>query len=408
MRCRSGNFASMFAIAAPVLLGLTGGAVDLMVYNRQQAAMQHAADAAVLAATREATLKSWSEAEVAAVGKAYVETELADAGITSTALFSVKTLVDNAAKQVSITVDMDQHRYFLLGYFRKSPQIRVQATAKLSSETPLCMVALEGLAASSLGVRKSARIYADGCAAYANSASSVAIEVDKLAFLKTAFTCSAGGYKGTGSSFAPTPTTDCPPMPDPLSGRPQPTVSRCDHTKFSVKNKTVTLDPGTYCDGLKVDNSAIVTLKPGVYIINGGVFSAKNNGSVVGAGVTIYFTGADGRMSFDGSTIIDLSAPASGPTAGMLLFQDRAMGLASYEISSKSATKLLGTIYLPNGHFIVNAAGKVADKSAFTVVVARSVEVGESAQVYLNSNYGDTNVPVPVGLGPSKNILLSH
>ncbi len=408
MRCRSGNFASIFAIAAPVLLGLTGGAVDLIVYNRQEASMQNAADAAVLAATREATLKSWAQGEVESVGQAYVEAELADAGITSTALFSVKTIVDNVAKQVSITVDMDQHRYFLLGYFRKSPQIRVEATAKLSSETPLCLIALEGAAASALGVHKSGKVYADGCAAFSNSTSTAAINVEKLALLKTAFACSAGGYKGSGSSFAPAPTTDCPPMPDPLSDRPQPSVGSCDHTKFSIKNKTKTLEPGVYCEGLEVDNSAVITLKPGVYIINGGSFSAKNNGVVVGNGVTIFFTGADGRMSFDGSTTIDLSAPATGPTAGMLLFQDRAMALANYEISSKSAAKLLGTIYLPNGNFIVNAPGKVADQSAFTVIVAKSVDVGDSAQMYLNSNYGATNVPVPTGLGPSRKIILAN
>ncbi len=407
MRCRSGNFASIFAIAAPVLLGLAGGAIDLIVYNRQESAMQNAADAAVLAATREATLKSWSQGAVETVGRAYVEAELEDAGVTSTALFSVKTIVDNAAKQVSITVDMDQHRYFVLGYFRKSPQIRVQATAKLSSETPLCMIALESSAASALAVSKSAGIHADGCAAYSNSTSPAAVDVEKQALLRTAFTCSAGGYRGAGSSFAPTPTTDCPAMPDPLSERPQPVAGACDHKKYSIKNTAVTLDPGVYCGGLAVDNSASVTLKPGVYIINGGAFSAKNNGSVVGTGVTIYFTGVDGRMVFDGTTTIDLTAPASGPTAGMLLFQDKAMALTDYEISSKLAAKLLGTIYLPNGRFIVNAPGKVADQSAFTVVVAKTVLIGDSSQMYLNSNYVATNVPVPAGLGPSGKVVLA-
>ncbi len=54
-RCRAGNFATIFAVAAPVLLGLTGGGVDLVVYSQQQSAMQNAADAAVLAATRAAS-----------------------------------------------------------------------------------------------------------------------------------------------------------------------------------------------------------------------------------------------------------------------------------------------------------------------------------------------------------------
>lgn len=405
-KCRSGNFAAMFAVAAPVLLGLTGGAIDLMVFNHQQSAMQNAADSAALAATREASLKSWSQAEAESVARSYVESALADEGVSTTAIFDVKTEIDNVTHKVAVTVDMDQHNYFLLGYFRKSPQIRVKASAQLSSETPICMIGLEGASSNVIGITGGGSVFADGCAAYSNSTAVDGISVDNKALLKTGFTCSGGGAKGVVSAFSPAPTTDCPPMADPLSQRPQPNAGPCDHTDFSVKNQTVTINPGIYCGGLEVDNNANVTMKPGVYIINGGEFSTKNNGSVTGAGVTIFFTGLDGRINFDGSTSLDMTAPATGPTAGLLMFQDRAMALTDFEISSKSAGRLLGTIYLPNGHFKVNAPGKVADQSAFTVIVARSMEIGGKAQMYLNSNYSSTNVPVPNGLGPSKTINL--
>lgn len=128
--------------------------------------------------------------------------------------------------------------------------------------------------------------------------------------------------------------------------------------------------------------------------------------SLTGDGVTIFFTGIDGRMELDGTSTTSLKAPVSGPTAGMLLFQDRAMALTEYEISSKSAAQLLGTIYLPNGHLKVKASGKVADQSAFTVIVVKSMEVGAKTKMYLNSNYSSTSVPVPAGLGPSSTINL--
>ena len=404
--CRSGNFAGMFAVVAPVLLGLTGGAIDLMVFNHQQSAMQNAADSAALAATKEASLKSWSQTEAEAVARSYVETALADEGVSTAAVFTVKTEIDNVKHKVAITVDMDQHNYFLLGYFRKSPQIRVKAAAQLSSETPVCMITLETTKKKSLEVKDSAVLTADGCAAFSNSTSKDGLFVESKASLISAYTCSAGGFGSSASVFTPAPTTDCPPVADPLSQRQQPDVGSCDHTGYKAENTTVTINPGVYCDGLRVDKNASVTMKPGVYIIKGGKLETKNLSSLTGDGVTIFFTGTDGRMELDGTSVVSLKAPATGPTAGLLLFQDRAMELTEYEISSKSAAELLGTIYLPNGHLKVKAPGKVAEQSAFTVVVARSVEVGSTTKMYLNSNYSSTNVPVPTGLGSSKTINL--
>ena len=48
LRDRGGNFALMFALLTPVVFGLAGGAVDLVIYQRQHGQMQDAADSAAL------------------------------------------------------------------------------------------------------------------------------------------------------------------------------------------------------------------------------------------------------------------------------------------------------------------------------------------------------------------------
>ncbi|MGL4490437.1 MAG: pilus assembly protein, partial [Rhizobiaceae bacterium] len=154
-----------------------------------------------------------------------------------------------------------------------------------------------------------------------------------------------------------------------------------------------------------IQTKAVVTLNPGVYIINGGQLKTTGSGTLQGKGVTIYFTGKDGSMALDGTSTVSLEAPSTGPTAGLLLFQDPAMALTKYEISSKLASKLLGTIYLPNGEFIINANNKVAEASAFTVIVAKHFFVGAQTQLFLNSDYSSTTVPVPDGLGPNSQKL---
>ena len=44
--------------------------------------------------------------------------------------------------------------------------------------------------------------------------------------------------------------------------------------------------------------------------------------------------------------------------------------------------------------------------SAFTVVVVRQLEVAKKTKMFLNSNYGATDVPVPDGIIPSQTIVL--
>jgi hypothetical protein len=52
----------------------------------------------------------------------------------------------------------------------------------------------------------------------------------------------------------------------------------------------------------------------------------------------------------------------------------------------------------------VDANGKVADLSAYTVIVARQLDVA-SANLVVNSDYGGTDVPVPDGVGPNSRFV---
>lgn len=406
LKNRGGNFASIFAIIAPVFLGVAGGAVDLVVFNRQEAKMQDAADSAVLAATREASLQDWGAEKASAVANAYLTAALEEAGLSATASFVATTVTDQAKRKVTINLEMNQHRFFVLGYFRNNPQIRVTASARMSGKTPVCILSLDPAQSKSINVIDSASVQANGCAAHSNSVDKTGLYVAAKANFSTASSCSSGGFGASASSFSPAPTTDCPPFVDPLADRPQPLVGNCDHNALVIKGKEMTLQPGVYCNGLTIDIEAIVHLDPGVYIINGGLLLTRNDGKLIGEGVTIYFTGKDGRLLLDGTTTVSLSAPETGPTAGILLMQDRNMAYTDFEISAMSATELLGTIYLPNGRFVLNAPGNIAESSAFTVVVVRALEVAKKTKMFLNSNYGATDVPVPDGIIPSQTIVL--
>jgi hypothetical protein len=65
--------------------------------------------------------------------------------------------------------------------------------------------------------------------------------------------------------------------------------------------------------------------------------------------------------------------------------------------SANDARKLLGTIYLPNGVLYIDANKPIADQSAYTIVVARRVELYSGPNLVLNTDYGGTDVPIPKG-----------
>ena len=49
----------------------------------------------------------------------------------------------------------------------------------------------------------------------------------------------------------------------------------------------------------------------------------------------------------------------------------------------------------------VSLSFAIADQSAYTVIVARTIELQSGPNLVLNANYGATNVPVPQGVGPT-------
>jgi hypothetical protein len=299
--------------------------------------------------------------------------------------------------------------------------LEISATAILAGNTRVCVIGLDD----------SAKISAEDCSVHANSRHPTAIRSEQGATIVSLRTCTAGGFKGGSANFRPAvPVTDCPKTPDPLAGRPPPQVGPCKHTNLVVPAGLRTLQPGTYCGGLTLKPGAIVWLNPGVYVIKDGplhigppllsvsvaglatvsILPAVMKGSHVG----FYFTGnvpaeKDGSISamrLMKESVVELTAPKDGPMAGLLLNEDRNAPVnRRYEVVSDSARRLVGTIYLPRGIFSVSANQSVADKSEYTAVVTRRLELFQAPKLVLNARYTTTDVPVPEGLGPNSGAI---
>lgn len=413
--CDGGNYAIIAALLLPMLAGVAGGAVDFYVYNDQQRQLQNVADSATLAATREASLGGWSQEKAEAVVDSYIEANLKTFGAGS-AVYTRVVTVDEENRRVTVAVDQDHYGYFVAGYFKHSPQIRVTSAAQASGNTNVCVIGLHENGNSTISLDSNSVLSAPNCAVYSNSSATKGMASLSNSVMTAGLACSAGGYEGAARNYNKLPLTDCPIVADPLASRLPPSLTGLpEFENVRLKDKTQSIGPGIYEGGLKIDGNAIITLTPGIYVMKDGPFVVDSNSVVRGVGIGMYFTGEDAHFRFKSNAEVDLEAPSDGDMAGLLFFQDRVPdddeddededSIEKFTIESNFTRNLVGTIYLPRGNLVIDADNEVADQSAYTAIVVRKLKMESGPNLVLNTDYDDTTVPVPEGLGGSKGDL---
>jgi hypothetical protein len=421
----------MFGLLTPILFAVSAAAVEYSMYQRHQTRLQSQVDAAAIASVREMQMARVDRTRISAVAENYVHVSEPDA--------SVETQVD--LEKFSVTVAARKQLETTMGklFWVSGPTVEASATAKLNGTLPLCLLALDRKAPGAVHLEQSATMTAPGCMVYSNSKHASGVQAKDNATLKAGFICSAGGKgKTTSATFTPEPVTDCPQMDDPLRGRNTPPDSPCRFKEMVVNGGTQTLQPGVYCKGLKITNGAKVRLTRGVYVIKDGPLIVNRGGELGGTDVAIYLKGNTANLVFETNSTINLSAPKDGPLAGILIFDDPSgasapaippyplplpivgavLGLLGgalegppreHKILSDNARTLLGTIYMPQGRLIIDASRPIADKSAYTVLVVRQIDLHAGPNLFLNSDYSASDVPVPKGVGPyGSNIMLTN
>ncbi len=158
---------------------------------------------------------------------------------------------------------------------------------------------------------------------------------------------------GAGTTVSPTPVTGSQyAVTDPLATLAIPSVSGTA-TSINLTSGSQTISPGLYSQ-IKLSGTASLTLNPGVYVITGGGISVTNTASITGSGVMLYNAGtsyptAGGTytgVAFNTTGTVNLSAPATGTYAGILIFQ-AAANASAMSIAEDAAVTLNGVIYGP-------------------------------------------------------------
>ncbi|MCA3595242.1 MAG: pilus assembly protein [Methylobacterium sp.] len=416
-RSRSGAVALVFALSLPVLLGGVGLAVDYAMVSHQQAALQSASDSAALRAAREMIIAEPSPARVQAVAKRTVDSILSESGrIRRPKIdWTVTSVLDDTTKSVIVKVSRPVKPVFakiyaLLGFVPDPWVMETSSKVILSHNSKLCML-LTGENGTVLELRKNARLTGTQCSIHSNSRSASGIRLGEGSELVADLVCSRGGINNQGSTIRTDTLNDCPPVEDPLRARPAPPVGSCIAASRTVlRSGTHTLNPGTYCGGIDARGTAKVFLNPGIYVFLDGDLTVTHDAEIRGRHVGLYFRGAASYFRFRDNALVDLIGPKDGPMAGLLIWRDRANNLSdkaagrdssqTNSVNANRAMRLTGTIYLPEGQLFIGAKAPVAQVSDYTVILARKLELLDGPNLVLNTNYADSDVPVPQDLGP--------
>ena len=393
-----GSVVIMTALMLPIVLMVAGGAIDAYLVMSQRQRLQDAVDMSALAAARELGLSDARRENVPAVVEAMVLAMMSGnrRGATSPRL---TTTVGSEPLEVAVEARQQAVTHFSGLFGLGARDINVATVARIVGRPNVCLLGLDPYEAGTISLEKDARVTGQDCAVYSNSKSHNGLKSKNNAVLSASLICTAGGKDNGPGNFSPEALTDCPTFEDPLAVRPEPQAGTCNSTTPTTITASKRLSPGTYCGGLLIEGGASVELEPGIYVIKDGELRVGNGARLTGANVAFYFTGSKAQLLFDVQSSIDLTAPRDGLMAGLLMFEARNQPKTGlHKILSDDARNLLGTIYLSRGTLHVDANSPIADRSAYTAVVARTVRLYGGPHLVLNSNYDQTDVPVPVGI----------
>lgn len=386
------------ALLLPALAILIGGTIDYAWIVKQRISVQAAADAAALTVAKDLSLADANNTNFANLAETLATVYVKQNTSLDPDAVKIKSEVSSQPTEVSVTANFRAESFFENGFGLLPKRVEVSATARVIGKPNICLLGLNRGDGGTITLEENARVEGDNCAVFSNSSHPDSIKSKKTSMLQAATICASGGYEGEKSNFSPIPYTDCPSFEDPLKSRPEPMIGGCTTKEKLVIERSRQLMPGTYCGGLEIKGNAEVTLQPGIFAIKNGELTVSDEAKLLGSKVGLFFTGAGAKMMFDRDTTISISAPEDGEMTGLLIYASRSVGDETFKILSNNARVLLGTVYLPSGTLYVETEQPVADKSAYTAIVADTIHLMKEPTLVLNTNYNESEVPVPDGI----------
>lgn len=407
VRNELGSTAVVFAFAAIGMIGLTALALTGgQAYSVRQKA-QNALDSAVLAGAA-LPYGSIDEDRISAAQATYKPNQ--PGGTTSQTSFAIDELpaamftVSDSKVYGTTTVELKAP--FLKVFGKTAMSIPASSAAHKRRGDPACLIGLDPTEEATMDFNGQASVEVKDCASQANSSSGSGMRQVGQPTMKAKAIGVTGGY--TGSEYEPVPITGTSPIPDPLASLPEPSSGACHALSGQfIQNATMTLSPGTFCDGLNIKAGSVIVLEPGEYIFKDGPLTIDSNSTVTGNNVFLAFLGPTSTLYLIGGGSLKVTSPSSGTYKNVQFFGDRETYAGPngkptslwFTVIGTSQLIYDGTLYAPSFHVWWAGGSLIEGKSPNYIAIAKKLWFQDKTKVRLSyENTRNLDVPQAEGI----------
>ncbi len=387
-----GNIAVIGALAVPALTMLIAGAVDLQRVVSDRSRLQDIADAAALAGAGDLALAISDDVAISRV-EASIDAHLDGWDARPAITPDIRIVEQGQQRIMQVRMDAVAPSFFVNLLPPGGWKFNAVSRAVSVGMTPLCVLATSGEKDKIINLKDSSRLRAPACMVHSNR--DIVVEGGRIEAAMVQAVKSARG------AIYPQAGTGAAEIVDPFLNLSLPQKQPCNLLDLAVPDiltGTLRVRPGVHCGGFKVGGDAHLILEPGEHWFLGGHLEIKGDARLSGTDVVLFFDDQS-KFDFKDRALVNLDGRKTGPYAGLVMAGMR-NNTQDFIISSENVDRLLGVIYVPSAQLIVDGKSDVARDSAWTVIVARSIQLKGSPSLIINANYAASDVPVPNGVGP--------
>ena len=278
--------------------------------------------------------------------------------------------------------------------------VGARAVAKAENAAEYCILALDSSASGAVNIKNNGVVANPVCGVAVNSSNSKALILSNNAAINGPVNVHGGISLANNASLNGTPINrNGAVTADPYADRTIKTPPACTgQTSSGGNNATINLTAGHFCSGWNFANNVTLNLGAGAYYIDQKL-NIGNNAIVNGTGGVTLIINGNYAINITNNTRLTLTAPTSGPYAGLAIFSGRtATASVTQTFSNNAVIKIIGAIYMPNQ--IVdyqNNSGTNATKC--TQIVGRIINVSNNVTLNNDCDYTGTS---PIGSSTAK------
>ncbi|MDA9430490.1 hypothetical protein XH88_01545 [Bradyrhizobium sp. CCBAU 51627] len=372
----------------PVLVGTAGLGTEVGWWYYKHKDMQSAADSGAVSAATAVSAGGdlLSEANAVTANYGYANT-VNNVTITVNNPPATGNYTSNP-QAIEVVVSQPQQR-LLSALFGSDPVLITARAVALPNSGTGCVLALNKSASPGVNVSGGNQLNLIKCNLYSDSSASPSLNVAGSASVSANQVGVVGDVSGTSNITATNGVkTHVQPIVDPYANVSPPPEPSCTNAKITVNanGKTNSLSPGCYSGSITVNAGATLNLSPGIYYLDGANLSVAGNATITGTGVTLVFTGSGsnwGTASIGSNAIIDLTAPTSGSTRGIVMYGDRNMPVGTaFNLTGGGTQNFGGAIYLPKAN--LSFSGGNGASTSCTKIIADTMTFSGTSNLQVN------------------------